>query len=228
MDIIILAIHINNCTITDSSPTLITKTQECIGQSFKITLLGPISWLLGIEIICDRASRFISINQMSHINSVLQRFNMEDCKPAAVPMDPNVQLSCNQYLINASEIVHMQRYPYRAVVRSLIWITTGMRSNLAYAATILLHFNNNPGLVHWHAAKCALQYFKGTCSWRLTFGGKGLGRELKGYADADGMSVKNHKAISRYVFLINEELFYGCLNSRISSHSQPLRQSTLC
>ncbi len=78
-----------------------------------------------------------------------------------------------------------------------------MHPNLAYAATILLRFNNNPRLTHWHAAKCALQYLKATRSWRLTFEGDGQGRGLKGYADADGISVKNCKAISRYAFLID-------------------------
>jgi hypothetical protein len=57
----------------------------------KVTVLGPISWLLGLEIIRDRANRGISINQTSYIDSVLQDFNMEACKPAAVPLDPNVR-----------------------------------------------------------------------------------------------------------------------------------------
>ncbi len=155
-----------------------------------------------MEIIRNRQTRSISINQISYIDSVLQCFNMEDYKPAAISMDSNVQLSRNQCPTNALKITDMQRHPYRGVVGSLIWITTGMHPNLAYAA-ILLRFNNNPGLVHWHVAKCALQYFKATRSWRLTFGGDGQGRGLEGFADADGMTVENCKAISGYVFLIN-------------------------
>ncbi len=202
-DIIILAIHVDDCTITGSSSSLINNTQDCIAQLFKITLLGPISWLLGLEIIRNRAAHTISLNQTSYINSVLQRFNMEACKPSAIPMNPNVQLSRNQCPTDALEIAEMQQHPYRGVVESLIWITTGTCPDLAYAATILLHFNNKPGLIHWHAAKCAMQYFKATCSWRLTFGGDGQGRGLKGYADADRMSMESCKVISGYAFLID-------------------------
>ncbi len=119
-DIIILAIHVDDCTITGSSPSLIIKIQDRIGQLFKITLLGPISWLLGMEIIRDRAARTISINQTLYIDSVLQRFNMEDCKPSAIPMDPNVQLSRDQCPTDALEIAEIQRHPYRGVVGSLI------------------------------------------------------------------------------------------------------------
>ncbi len=75
-DIIILAIYVNDCTITGSSSSLINNTQDHIAQLFKITLLGPISWLLELEIICNRTACTILLNQTSYINSVLQCFNM--------------------------------------------------------------------------------------------------------------------------------------------------------
>ncbi len=53
-DIIILAIHVDDCTITGSSPTLIIEIHKHIAQLFKITLLEPISWLLGMEIIRNK------------------------------------------------------------------------------------------------------------------------------------------------------------------------------
>ncbi len=58
VDIIILAIHVDNCTITGSSP-FIMAMQDCIGQLFKIMLLGPIDWLLGLEIIRDQTTQSI-------------------------------------------------------------------------------------------------------------------------------------------------------------------------
>ena len=44
--ILILASHIDDCTVTGSSLTLIKAFKEEIGMQFKITDLGPISWLL--------------------------------------------------------------------------------------------------------------------------------------------------------------------------------------
>jgi hypothetical protein len=57
--------------------------------------------------------------------------------------------------------------------------------------------------VHWNTAKRVLQYLKGTRTWRLTYGEDSAGRGLEEYADADGLSLENCKAISGYAFLID-------------------------
>jgi len=44
-DILLMVIYVDDSTITGSSLSLISNIQEEIGRIFKITLLGPISWL---------------------------------------------------------------------------------------------------------------------------------------------------------------------------------------
>jgi hypothetical protein len=58
--------------------------------------------------------------------------------------------------------------------------------------------------MHWNAAKRVLQYLKGTRTWRSAYGEDSAGRGLEEYADADGLSLENRKAISGYAFLINQ------------------------
>lgn len=53
-NITILAIHIDDTTITGSSPALIESYTQKIKSLFKTTRLGPVHWLLGIEITRDR------------------------------------------------------------------------------------------------------------------------------------------------------------------------------
>lgn len=48
--ILILASHIDNCTITESSKELIKAFKAEIGSCFHITDPRPISWLLGMKI----------------------------------------------------------------------------------------------------------------------------------------------------------------------------------
>jgi hypothetical protein len=66
--------------ITGSSPQLIAHYQREITQRFKVTLLGPIRWLLGIEIIRDREAHTLSLSQHSYIASILTIFNMAEAK----------------------------------------------------------------------------------------------------------------------------------------------------
>ena len=117
---VILAIHVDDCTITGSSADLLRQYKEQIAARFKMTDLGPISWLLGIEIIRDREARTISLCQRSYITSILRRFNyLEDIKPVATPMDPNVHLSNEHCATSLRDMQLMRHVPYRESVGSL-------------------------------------------------------------------------------------------------------------
>jgi hypothetical protein len=47
-EILILAVHVDDCVFTGSSVTLITEYKEKINSCYAFTDLGPINWLLGI------------------------------------------------------------------------------------------------------------------------------------------------------------------------------------
>jgi hypothetical protein len=49
-DILILAVHVNNCILTGSSSQLIIDYKKKINAQYLLTDLGPIHWLLGIKI----------------------------------------------------------------------------------------------------------------------------------------------------------------------------------
>jgi hypothetical protein len=49
-DIILLAIHIDDCVLTGSNVALLTEFKQNIGAIYKLTDLGPISWLLSIKV----------------------------------------------------------------------------------------------------------------------------------------------------------------------------------
>ena len=52
-DILPLASHIDDCTLTGSSPSLIKAFQDEIKARYKISDLGPINWLLGMKVTRD-------------------------------------------------------------------------------------------------------------------------------------------------------------------------------
>jgi hypothetical protein len=197
----ILAIHVDDCTISGSSPEHLERYKERIAATFKMTDLGPVSWLLGIEIKRNREARSISLSQQSYITSILQRYNFSDAKPIAMPMDPNVQLTTEHRAISIKDIAAMKHIPYREAVGSLMWAAVGTRPDIAFPVGILSKFLDNPGPAHWEAVKRVFRYLQGTKDWRLTYGaGK---RGLEGYSDADGMSQEHRRAISGYAFLID-------------------------
>ena len=88
-DILILAIHNDDCTMTGSSDDLIQSYKLKIKSKYDLTDLGPIHWLLGIKITQDHENRTISFSQ-SYIDSLLRPFNFTDLRPFSTSMNPNI------------------------------------------------------------------------------------------------------------------------------------------
>jgi hypothetical protein len=59
--IIILTIHINDCTVTGLSHTLVQQYKLKIKSKYALTDLGPINWLLSIKITQDHKNQTISL-----------------------------------------------------------------------------------------------------------------------------------------------------------------------
>lgn len=199
--VIILAIHVDDCTITGTTQKLLNHYKVLINARYEMTDLGPISWLLGIKVTRDRKNRTITLSQKSYIDAILARFNFTDAKPLSIPMDPNVAFSKDQCPTTADEIARMRRIPYREAIGSLMYASVGTRPDISFAMSTLSQFLDNPGQAHWEAVKRVFRYLLGTKNWGLTFGG---GKEgLEGYTDADGASQEHRRAISGYAFIID-------------------------
>jgi hypothetical protein len=182
---------------------LINTIQEEIAQIFKIMMLGSISWLLGMEVNRDRKRGTLALSQVTYIDSLLRKFNMADCKSVSVPLDPMVQLSREQCPTTPEVTAEMENIPYRTLIGGLVWLATATRPDLALTVCVLSRFIDNPGLPHWNAGKRVLQYLKGTRNFALVYGASDSTLGLDIFADADGMSIENRKAISGYAFILN-------------------------
>jgi hypothetical protein len=54
--------------------------------------LGSSNFILGMEIKRDRKKRKLWINQRKYVETILQRFNMQECKSIKVPILVGVNL----------------------------------------------------------------------------------------------------------------------------------------
>jgi hypothetical protein len=111
--ILILAIHVDDCVLTGSSPSLITEYKSKFNACYTLTDLGPIHWFLGIKITRDRSAHTISLSQTSYIDSIIARFKLEDAKSFSTPMIPGVNYSCLESPSDATEAARMEKVPYR-------------------------------------------------------------------------------------------------------------------
>jgi hypothetical protein len=59
-------------------------------NEFEMSLLGELSFFLGLQ-ICQR-NKGIFISQIKYIREILKRFGMEYCKPFITPMQTSCKL----------------------------------------------------------------------------------------------------------------------------------------
>ena len=194
----ILAIHVNDCLITDSSTNLISDYKQMLNER-PLTNLGPVHWLLGITITHDREARSIPL---SNTNTHPLPFSLGDAKSLAGPISPSITLSKADAPSDVTETAHTKKIPYREAVGSLTHAAVATRPDITFAISTLSRFLENPGLVHWEAVNRFFRYLADTKTHALTYGNEH--HDLLSYTDADGASQDHRRAFSGYVFLIDD------------------------
>jgi hypothetical protein len=200
-DIIIFLVHVDDGMVTGSDIKLIRKFKEDMNAKYRLTDLGAANWLLGIKITRDLINKTLSLSQHAYIDAIITKFNFDDLKPSAMPMDPSAPLSKSQSPSKIEDIIKMKNVPYREAVGSLMYAAMGTRPDIAFTTSTVAQFSDNPGWAHWEAVKRIYRYLKGTRDLVLTYGGDKRG--LVGYVDADGASQEHRRAISGYVFMVD-------------------------
>ena len=150
-------------------------------------------WFLGMRIL--RSENMITIDQERYIESVLEQFNMSDCKPMATPGEVNLKLvkASGEY-----ELVNPKLY--RSLVGSLLNIGKQTRPDILHIVNQLSRFLENPDMSHWKAAKHVLRYLKGAINLRLIFL-KNSNVKLMGDSDADWSGdLNDRRSTTGYYF----------------------------
>jgi hypothetical protein len=216
--VIIVLVHVDNCTITATTIKLIEHFKQEIAKHVKITNLGELHWSLEIEIKHNREKHTIHLSQHSYIDSILCRYNLQDLKPVSISMETSIHLSTSQSPATTAEFAQMCNVPYHKAVGSLMYTSLGTCPDISFAVQMVSHFSMKPGLIHWDAVKQIFWYLKGTKELWLSFGHAKI--DLAGYADADGSMSEDRLGMPSLSMV---ELFLGVPNIRILSHCQQPR-----
>jgi hypothetical protein len=84
--IVIIILYVDDILILGNNRDKINETKRKLNEEFEMTDLGSPSKFLGITITRDRKNKVIYLTQTDYLNSILKRFNFDDCKPTRTPM----------------------------------------------------------------------------------------------------------------------------------------------
>jgi hypothetical protein len=132
-----------------------------------------------------RNSTMLRLTQTSYIKSILDRFEMLECKHVLTPMLESTLL-INRSPRTEEEASVMKNVPYREFYRLALYLAVMTRPGIAVAVSILAKHVQEPRPLHWQGLKRVIRYPKGTMSHGLKYAATtGNGTAVSSNWDAD-------------------------------------------
>ena len=85
----LLGIWVDDIIIV-SPPNHLETIKNSLKKEFKMSDLGPISYILGISVTRDRTNRKIYLRQSHFIATILEKFQLTKCNPSYTPSDLSI------------------------------------------------------------------------------------------------------------------------------------------
>ena len=106
---VILLVWVDDLIIAASNNTLLSDVKEILKRRFKMKDMGPLKHFLGIDF--RQSEGEIKMTQKRHVEKILAKFGMSECKPRSTP--------CEQKLNFDSEGEVIDSTGYREIVGTL-------------------------------------------------------------------------------------------------------------
>jgi hypothetical protein len=118
--LIYLVLYVDDMLLKGNNKEIIQDVKTQLSSKFDMKDIDGSNFILGIEIKRDRKMRKLWLNQRKYVETILQRFNMQECKSVKVPIPIGVKLYVDQ-CPKTHEEEDMSRVPYASAFGSLMY-----------------------------------------------------------------------------------------------------------
>jgi hypothetical protein len=122
-----------------SSHTIVSSFQEMMENEFQMSMMGEITFFLGIQV--KQMKQGIFIHQAKYTKDLMKKFNMDDLKPVSTLMSTATSLDPDEN----SEAVDQREY--RSMIDSLLYLTM-TRPNIQFIVCLCARFQASPRSSH--------------------------------------------------------------------------------
>lgn len=138
------------------------------------------------------------MHQGEYISYLLGEYDLLDCNPVQLPLDPNHPFSRDT---DVHDDIPALPTRYHKIVGELLYLAVCMRPDISFAVNALAQKNTAPTACFYAAAKHLLRYLSGTLNLCAHFGGDRADEGLHAFCDADwASSVEDRLSISGYAW----------------------------
>ncbi|KAJ9551882.1 hypothetical protein OSB04_015927 [Centaurea solstitialis] len=151
-DMLLVQIYVDDIIFGSTKDDMCKEFEELMHKKFKMSSMGELTFFLGLQV--KQKPEGIFINQSKYVASMLQKFGMNDAKPASTPMETHKHLTAD---VEGEEV---DVYHYRSMIGSLMYLTAS-RPDIMFAVCVCARFQVRPKESHLHAVKRIFKYLKG-------------------------------------------------------------------
>jgi len=191
---VIIAMWVDDLIIFGKDMANINDLKAQLNEEYEMKDLGELNYFLGIQVHRDKERKIIHISQSGYNRAILERYGMQNSKPANVPLSSGARLT----KATATDTLTDQR-EYQSIVGSLMYAMLATRPDLAQSIQQISQFSQKPMKTHEKAAKQGLRYLNGTIDVGITYNGN-LGIRLQCWSDANWGGEEGRESVSGFVF----------------------------
>ena len=147
--------------VASRSMTVISDVKKALESTFHMEDRGRLHWFLGLKI--RREDGKVTVDQERYIETMLERFHMDQCKPSRTQADLNLKLQTAQ-----SGDEEVDQRIYRSLVGSLLYLAKQTRPDIMFRVNLLSrHMNATTN--QRMCGKRLLPYLQGSKGLKLTY-----------------------------------------------------------
>ncbi|GJS69049.1 retrovirus-related pol polyprotein from transposon TNT 1-94, partial [Tanacetum coccineum] len=196
-DLILVQIYVDDIIFAASTPELCDLFAKIMCSKFKMSMMGKISFFLGLQI--SQSPRGIFINQSKYALESLKKYGYESCDPVDTPMVEKSKLDEDK------EGKAVDPSQYRGMIGTLLYLTAS-RPDLQFAICMCARYQARPTEKHLNAVKRIFRYLKGTVHRGLWYP-KDSSFALTAFADADHAGCQDtRRSTSGSIQLLGDRL----------------------
>ncbi|GJV78674.1 retrovirus-related pol polyprotein from transposon TNT 1-94 [Tanacetum coccineum] len=174
-ELLLVQVYVDDIIFAASTPELCDLFAKIMCSKFKMSMMGKISFFLGLQIFQN--PRGIFINQSKYALESLKKYGFDFCDPVDTPMVEKSKLDEDK------EGKAVDPSHYRGMIGTLLYLTAS-RPDLQFAICMCARYQARPTEKHLHAVKRIFRYLKGTVNRGLWYP-KDSSIALTAFADAD-------------------------------------------
>jgi hypothetical protein len=130
-DFLLFQIYVDDIIFCDSSHTLVSRFQKIMESEFQMSMMGEITFLLGIQVKQTRQGTFV--HQTKYTKDLMKKFNMAELKSVSTPMSSMALLGLDE----DDEAVDQREY--MSMIGSLLYLTA-TRPDIQFAVGLCVRF----------------------------------------------------------------------------------------